>query len=37
MHTRPAVLTQWKYRAIYRVGDTPVGLWSAETTVVVGG
>ena len=34
---RPATLTQWKYRGIYRVGDTPVGLWSAEATAVVGG
>lgn len=33
----PATLTKWKYRAIYRVGDAQVGLWSAETSVVVGG
>ena len=33
----PAALTTWKYRAIYRVGDAPVGLWSAEQSVIVGG
>ena len=33
----PATLTKWKYRAIYRVGDAPVGLWSAEVSVTVGG
>lgn len=33
----PAALTRWKYRAIYRVGDSQVGLWSAEVSVVVGG
>ncbi len=33
----PAALTKWKYRAIYRVGDLRVGLWSAEACVTVGG
>lgn len=33
----PAALTRWKYRAIYRVGDLRVGLWSAEASVTVGG
>jgi len=33
----PATLTKWKYRAIYRVDDHPVGLWSAEASVSVGG
>ncbi len=33
----PATLTKWKYRAIYRVGDIRVGLWSAEVSVTVGG
>lgn len=33
----PATLTKWKYRAIYRVGDHQVGLWSAEVSVTVGG
>jgi len=33
----PATLTKWKYRAIYRVGDSQVGLWSAEASVTVGG
>ncbi|MBL9116538.1 MAG: hypothetical protein JNJ83_16140 [Verrucomicrobiaceae bacterium] len=32
----PAVLTQWKYRAIYRIDDAQVGQWSAEVSVVVG-
>jgi len=34
---RPAVLTKWKYRLIYRVGDDQVGQWSAEKSVAVGG
>ncbi|MBL9153018.1 MAG: hypothetical protein JNK37_11050 [Verrucomicrobiales bacterium] len=33
----PAALTTWRYRAIYRVGDAQVGVWSAEQTVNVGG
>ena len=33
----PATLTTWKYRAIYRVGDDQVGLWSAEVGIAVGG
>ena len=33
----PTALTKWKYRAIYRVDDTPVGLWSSESSVSVGG
>ncbi|MBE7498550.1 MAG: hypothetical protein HS117_26730 [Verrucomicrobiaceae bacterium] len=33
----PAALTKWKYRAIYRVDDHQVGLWSAEVSVNVGG
>lgn len=33
----PATLTKWKYRAIYRVEDAQVGLWSAVVEVVVGG
>jgi hypothetical protein len=33
----PATLTKWKYRAIYRVDDQQVGLWSAEASVSVGG
>ncbi len=32
----PATLARWKYRAIYRVNDTQVGLWSAEVSVTVG-
>ena len=33
----PATPTKWKYRAIYRVGDAQVGLWSAEVSLTVGG
>jgi hypothetical protein len=33
----PAALTKWKYRAIYRVDDHPVGQWSAEVNVNVDG
>ena len=33
----PAALTKWKYKAIYRVGDQRVGLWSNEATLTVGG
>ena len=32
----PATATQWKYRAIYRVNDMQVGLWSATASVMVG-
>jgi len=34
---RPATLTKWKYKAIYRVGDQQVGNWSPEVSVSVGG
>ena len=33
----PATPTKWKYRAIYRVDDAQVGLWSDVKEVVVGG
>lgn len=33
----PANPTRWKYRAIYRVDDARVGLWSEEVSVIVGG
>jgi len=33
----PAAITQWKYRAIYRVDDIQVGLWSEAVSVAVGG
>ncbi len=33
----PATLTQWKYRAIYRVDDAQVGQWSPVVTIAVGG
>ena len=33
----PAVPAKWTYRAIYRVGDSPVGQWSSPVSVTVGG
>jgi hypothetical protein len=33
----PAALAKWTYRAIYRVGDDRVGVWSAPVSVTVGG
>ena len=33
----PATPTKWKYKAIYRVGDQRVGLWSNEVSITVGG
>ena len=35
--SRPAMLTKWKYKAIYRVGDQQVALWSPEVSITVGG
>jgi hypothetical protein len=32
----PATPTKWTYRAIYRVGDQQVGLWSLPVSVMVG-
>jgi hypothetical protein len=32
----PAAPTKWTYRAIYRVGDSQVGLWSLPVSVTVG-
>jgi hypothetical protein len=32
----PATPTKWTYRAIYRVGDAQVGLWSNVVTITVG-
>jgi hypothetical protein len=34
---RPATLTRWKYRGIYRLEDRQVGLWSEEKSITVGG
>jgi hypothetical protein len=34
---QPAALTNWKYRAIYRVNDQQVGQWSNEMSITVGG
>jgi hypothetical protein len=36
-HPQPITLTQWKYRGIFGVDDTTVGLWSETVTVAVGG
>ena len=33
----PATPTKWKYRAIYRVGDAQVGVWSLTVEITVGG
>lgn len=33
----PATPTKWTYWAIYRVGDSQVGQWSAPVYIVVGG
>ena len=33
----PAAPVKWKYRAIYRVGDHQVGVWSDVKEIVVGG
>ena len=33
----PTAVTHWKYRAIYRVDDAQVGLWSETISVAVGG
>jgi hypothetical protein len=33
----PAVPATWTYRAIYRVGDAQVGVWSLPVSVTVGG
>ena len=35
--TFPATPTKWTYKAIYRVGDSQVGVWSLPVTVNVGG
>lgn len=34
---QPAVLTNWKYKGIYRVGEQRVGVWSQEMTIAGGG
>ena len=33
----PATPTKWRYRAIYRVGDAQVGVWSSVVEITVGG
>lgn len=33
----PATPTKWTYKAIYRVDDAQVGLWSNPVTITVGG
>ena len=32
----PATPAKWKYRAIYRVGDSKVGVWSNTVEIMVG-
>ena len=36
-YPKPAALTKWKYKGIYRVGDQQVGHWSNEMSITVGG
>ena len=33
----PAATAKWTYRAIYRVGDSQVGIWSKPVSISVGG
>jgi hypothetical protein len=33
----PPTATTWKYRAIYRLDDAPIGQWSKEARINVGG
>ncbi|MBI5687476.1 MAG: hypothetical protein HZC54_20580 [Verrucomicrobia bacterium] len=33
----PTTPAKWKYKAIYRVGDQRVGVWSQEVAITVGG
>jgi hypothetical protein len=33
----PATPAKWTYKAIYRVGDAQVGLWSKLVSIIVGG
>ena len=33
----PVIAAKWKYRAIYRVADARVGMWSDEVSITVGG
>ncbi len=33
----PATPAKWTYRAIFRVNDAQVGLWSASMSTYVGG
>ena len=33
----PAAPAKWTYKAIYRVGDAQVGLWSNPVSIMVGG
>lgn len=33
----PATPTKWKYRAIYRVGDSQAGIWSDVKEIAVAG
>ena len=33
----PATPVKWTYKAIYRVGDAQVGVWSNPVSITVGG
>ena len=33
----PAAPVKWTYKAIYRVGDAQVGVWSNPVSITVGG
>lgn len=33
----PVMPVRWKYRGIYCVADQPVGAWSQEVSIIVGG
>ncbi len=32
----PATTAKWKYRAIYHVGNSQVGVWSNTVEIMVG-
>jgi hypothetical protein len=33
----PTTPAKWTYKAIYRKGDSQIGQWSAEVSIIVGG
>ena len=36
-HPLPAQPTRWTYKSIFRVGDSRVGQWSDEVSIIIGG